>query len=109
MDPGELRQRGRLQAMTPTSDEGGGRAEDWADVATVWAAIEALGGSEQLRAMGVGVTEPHRVVIRYRAGVTSANQFIEEHPEGDRTHEITSVRDLDGHRAYLELLTEWKP
>lgn len=109
MEPGRLRHRGRLEQMTETTDQGGGRVEGWATVHNVRCDVEGLGGNEQLRAMSAGVTQPHRVTMRYRPGVTAAMRFVEEHPDGDRIHNITSVRDVEGRRAELELLTEWQP
>lgn len=106
MNPGRMRSRVTIQSRTRTDDEGGGHVEAWADDATVWAEVEAMGGTEQLRAMAVGVQQPHRIRMWYRAGLTPAARLIERHPDGDRVHDITSVRDPSGARQTLELLTE---
>lgn len=104
---GQLRHRVTLQSASTTRDDYGGRTPTWEDVATVWAEVEALRGTEQLRAMQVGLKQPHRIRMRYRAGVTGAMRAVHHHRDlGNVVHHITSVADPDGRRRDLELLTE---
>lgn len=78
MEPGRLRHRVSLQGVTRTDDGGGGYTEAWGDLATVWAAVEPLQGSEQIRAMQTEAAATHRVRMRYRAGVHAGQRVIHE-------------------------------
>lgn len=107
MNVGDLIHRGTLESLTRTPDGYGGHTEVWSATAgPLWCRVRALVGREGLQAMSLGMTQPHEVVLRYRSGVTPAMRFVEHAPDGDRTHEIRSVRDTDGKRTWLELLTE---
>lgn len=109
MNPGDMKDRGWIQSVVNTPDEGAGWVESWLPESgagvEMWARIEPMSGSEQLRAMEIGVTQPHRIVIRYRPGVTPKMRFVEIRSDGNRIHEITSVHELE-RRRYLELVTD---
>lgn len=102
MNPGRLRHRVTFQALTRTPDAGGGATETWTDVATVWAAVEPLAGTERLRAMQVSPTLSHRIRTRYRAGITTANRAVYDGREFD----ITAVIDPGERHRELQLLAE---
>lgn len=53
MNAGQLRHRVTIQQLTKVEDEGGGYAEVWTDVATVWAAIKPMRGNERYEAQQV--------------------------------------------------------
>lgn len=102
LDPGRLRHRVKLQSLTRTPDAGGGYTETMTDVATVWAQVEPLEGTEQLRAMQVSPTLSHRIRMRYKANVTPAMQAV----YNGRTFDITSVIDPGERHREIELLVE---
>lgn len=102
MNPGDLRHRVTLQTLTRTDDEGGGYTEAWANAATVWAAVEPLEGYERLRAMQVSPTLSHRIRMRYRAGVTSAQRIR----YAGRAFGISAVIDPGERHRELHLLCE---
>lgn len=67
MRAGQLRSRIQIQSVSRSDDGGGGGAETWSTVATVWARVEAITGSEAFRAMQVAAGMSHRVTIRGRS------------------------------------------
>jgi SPP1 family predicted phage head-tail adaptor len=93
INAGELRSRVTLQTLTRTRTAGGGYTDTATDIATVWARVRALQGSERQRAMQNGAVNPYEVQVRYRAGLNSTKRVIYHHPDGDRTLNIRSVYD----------------
>lgn len=102
MRAGELRERIEIQAATRTDEPGGGWTDTLATVAEVWAKVEPLQGDEQLQAMQVGLSAPHRFTIRYRSGVSAANVLRWR----DRRFDVRSVVDTDARRRELVILAD---
>lgn len=100
MNAGQLRHRVTIQQLTRVEDEGGGYEENWADVATVWAAIKPLQGNERYEAQQVQSTLTHKVTIRYRVGIKPQMRIMYQ----GRIFNIESVIDIDEHHRWLELL-----
>ncbi|MFQ5783607.1 MAG: phage head closure protein [Alphaproteobacteria bacterium] len=99
---GALRHRVALQSAVETADGGGGFGVAWSDVATVWAAIEPLKGTERLRAQRLENPVSHKVTIRYRGGVTAAMRL----KFGTRIFDIRAVINPRERNQRLELLCE---
>jgi SPP1 family predicted phage head-tail adaptor len=99
---GRLRHRIVLQSAGEAADGGGGFTVTWGDVATLWAAIEPLKGSERLRAQQLETPVTHRVTIRHRAGVTAKMRV----KFGSRAFNIRAVIDPQERGRTLELLCE---
>lgn len=93
IDAGQLRHRVTLQTLGRTRQAGGGYVEAPTTIATVWARVRALQGSERQRAMANGAANPFEVQIRYRAGLDSTKRAIYHHPDGDQVLNIRSVYD----------------
>ena len=100
MNAGQLRHRVTIQQLTRVEDEGGGYAEVWADVATVWAAIKPMRGNERYEAQQVQSTLTHKVTIRYRAGIKPQMRLL----YGNRVFNIEAVIDIEERHRWLELL-----
>jgi SPP1 family predicted phage head-tail adaptor len=75
---GGLRHRVRIEARpdAPLRDASGAEVESWAAVATVWAAVEPVGGREMLRNGQVQAENRYRVTIRHRGDVTPRHRLI---------------------------------
>lgn len=65
-----------IQAVTQTSDGQGGFTESWTTSATVWASIEPLKGWERMQAMQVQTPVTHKLVMRYRSGVSTGMRIL---------------------------------
>jgi len=100
MNAGKLRHRVTIQQLVATDDGYGGITETWQDVATVWAAVEPLRGTERYRAQQVQAELSHKVTIRYRPGIKPDMRL----KYGDRILEIEAVIDVEERHRWLELL-----
>lgn len=86
---GDLRYRVTIQRPIAGSDGQGGHPKSWADVATVWAAIDSLSGREYFYAQQIRAEATHRVTIRARDDVAENMRVIWE----DTALRIESVID----------------
>lgn len=102
MNPGLLRHLITLRAVTRTEDEGGGYTEAASDVATAWAAVEELAGSERLAELQTVMERPTRFTIRYRADVAGATEILHD----GRTFNVRSVADQTGRREWLVIVAD---
>ena len=99
---GRLRRRLTIQAESPSADGLGGQARAWTDVATVWARVVPLSGSEQLHGMQLEARISHRITIRHRADVTARHRLR----LGGRVFNIRAAVDREERGRWLELLCE---
>ena len=106
-----LRHRLVLQQEVRTPDESGGFTREWQDVAALWAEVIPLGGSESRQNMAskeffmagqLQAQVSHRVLLRYRDGVTTAMRLV----FGERVFNIRSVISPHEGREQLELLVQ---
>lgn len=95
---GELRDRVTLQRFTTTLDPKWGAAPGWEAVDALWASVTPIGSKETFAQQGVSTSITHRVVIRYRADVTTKHRLIYR---GSRKLDIVGVHDPDGRRREL--------
>ena len=99
---GELRKRVTIQAETPTTDNAGGYALGWTDVATVWADIRPLTGNEAFTAEHLEGLVTHRVTMRYVTGITTDMRVT----YNSRAFNIRAVLNTDERNQWTELLVE---
>lgn len=105
MDPvpfSEMRDRVTIQARTVTQGAAGAPALAWSDVATVWAKVEPLDGTEQQQAGRVAADMTHRVTVRYYAGLTPKHRLL----LGSRALNISSVSDVDNRRRQHTIMAK---
>jgi SPP1 family predicted phage head-tail adaptor len=73
---GRLRHRLTIEEAVTEDDGSGGFTTSWAEVATIWGAIEAITGREFTESDAIKAEASYRIVIRYRekylAGVSPA-------------------------------------
>ena len=104
MRAGELRHRVTIQAVTDGLGTAGGPTETWADVATVWAAVESVlnrvAATEYMEAQQVEAQALTRIRIRYRAGVTPKHRVL----WGTRVYNILAVNNVDERNIELHLM-----
>ncbi len=99
---GDMRQRVVLEAPARTSDGGGGADESWQAVATLWAAMKPLTGSERLESETLAGRVSHEIWIRYRSGLTPEMRFR----FGERLLDIRAVIDVEEQNRFLRCLVE---
>lgn len=78
MRAGQLRHRVTIQSLvggSPSRDSGGATEESWADLATVYAAVEPLRGRELIAAQQVVSEVSGTIRIRYRDDLTITSKM----------------------------------
>lgn len=73
---GALRQRVTLQSLSLTPDTGGGGSAGWTDVATVFAEITPLAGTERSQAERLVSNVSHRVMLRTGISVSAGQRLV---------------------------------
>lgn len=102
MNISQLRHRLTIQESIRTPDGGGGFATVWQDIAAepvVFAHIVQTSGDESLQQQQSTATAGYRITMRYRADITPAHRLT----DGAAVFNVTSLRDPDGMRAWLEI------
>ena len=100
--PGDLRHRLTLEELNRVADDGGGFTESWVAVATIFADVSPISGSERVEADRLTGSVTHDVVLRYRAGVVPAMRFR----DGTRIFQIIAVIDVEERRRWLKCWCE---
>lgn len=98
--PALLKDRVAIQSVTRVKDGQGGSTESWADGPTVWAQVTPLNGYERMRAMQLAAPVTHKLLIRYRAGLSTKNRLR----LGTRTFDIKEVIDLENRHAWMQVI-----
>jgi SPP1 family predicted phage head-tail adaptor len=101
MRSGKLRHRVILQNVQPVQDTTTGEVSDeWADVATVWAAVEPLSVREFTAAQAVQSKVTTMIIIRYRQGVDASMRILFD----DKIYNIEGIlADKKSGKEYLTL------
>ncbi len=99
---GDLRERLVLEQVARVGDGGGGAAESWLVVATLWAALMPLNGDEGLDGDALNGSVTHEIWLRYQAGVEPSMRLR----QGLRIFEIKSVIDVGERGRWLRALCE---
>jgi len=94
---GALRHHLTLEQMLRTPDAGGGAALSWVAVTTLWASVEAVGGSEREAADRADARTRYKIRLRYQSGVTAGMRFRQD----TRFFNIRTVQDEEGRRRWL--------
>ena len=101
-DPGWLRHRVVIEAPEATPDGTGGEAVTWQPLATVWALVEPVSGTERFVAGHLTGMVTHVVTMRFRGDVTGGMRFLYR----GRAYRVLVAYDPDERRRYLTLKTE---
>jgi len=101
-DAGTLRHRVTLQEPSDVPDGAGGFSRSWQDVASLRADIQPAGGTERLHGLQLQWRVTHRVILRYRTGVTTAMRLV----YNGRALNIRAVINRGEANAWLDVLAE---
>ncbi|MEI9932789.1 MAG: phage head closure protein [Rhizomicrobium sp.] len=102
---GSLNQRAMLLANTLTPDGGGGFSDDWEAFATVWIAVEPLGGTDTFGPDRLEARVRHRLTLRRRSDIAAGQRA----QIGARLFRIHAVLDAGPQSAMMTLLCEELP
>ncbi len=97
---GQLKRKISIQSATKVQDDFGEETETWATDATMWASIQSVSGGEGITGNQINPEVTHKIMMRYRAGVTPANRVL----YGTRVFDINVVRNIFEENRWLELL-----
>ncbi|MGV8996394.1 MAG: phage head closure protein [Parvibaculaceae bacterium] len=99
---GAMRERVAIETATRTSDGAGGEVVTWVPLATVWAEVQSLSGTEVTQAERAEARGQYNVTIRFRDDVTAAMRLVWR----GQALNIRNVRDGDGRRRSLIIRAE---
>jgi SPP1 family predicted phage head-tail adaptor len=105
MDIGKLNQRALLLANTLAPDGGGGFSDNWEAFASVWVAVEPIGGSDAFGPDRLEARVRHRLTLRRRSDVAPGQRA----QVGSRLFRIHTVLDEGPQAALMILLCEELP
>lgn len=90
MNPGLLRHQITIETLSRQVDAGGGNANAWVAVATIWAQIEPTSASERDHGQLLEASISHRMTIRYIGSISPRERIR----YGTRLLRIHGVRTL---------------
>ena len=93
----KLRHRVTIQRSTPTYDGEGGYVDAWADVATVWAAVDPIRAQQLGDYASTGVEATHIIQMRAEADVLERDQLV----FGSRVFEVLTIENIQERGVYL--------
>lgn len=97
-----LKRRLTLQQEIRTDDGQGGYTRSWKDVASLWAEIMPVKGVEQLAAGKLESPVTHKIMLRYRDGITAGQRLCFE----GRAFNIHAVLNTQESDEILQVLAE---
>ncbi len=96
---GSLRNPITVQRQSAQSDGMGGQAIQWDDLFSTRAQVKPLSGREALQAMQLQATITHRIYIRFRADLTTADRIL----LAGQPLQIRSILNMEMRSQWLEL------
>lgn len=103
MRAGQLNRRVTIQKMGPSRDEiGQPIPADWQDVASVWAHIKHLSGSETIKASAEVSAVRASIRIRYRTGLDAGMRVL----HGETVYQVKAVLPDEARRDHVDLVCE---
>ena len=102
---GSLNQRALLFANTLTPDGGGGFSDNWESFASVWVAVEPIGGSDAFGPDRLEARVRHKLTLRRRTDMAAGQRA----QIGARLFRIHTVIDEGPQAALMTLLCEELP
>lgn len=99
---GLMRERIDLQAPTDVRSLTGEATLSWATTATVWADVQGLSTRDLLQAQQANVIATHRMIIRFRDGVTNQYRVVWR----GKTMEVASVTEHENRSKMVLLVRE---
>ncbi len=101
-NPGRLDRRIVIEQSTPAQDSSGQPVESWAELATVWAEVVPVGGSEIFQAKQFGAETVKKFRIRWRGDVTAKMRVVYD----SANYDIADVaEDRRFERRQFEIIT----
>lgn len=93
-----------LQEPNTSADAVGGFTRTWDDVATLWAEITPISGSQRFAYEQQISRQRVRITLRYRSGVTTQMRLVET--ASNRIFDIKSVINIREEDTLIEILAD---
>lgn len=103
---GRMRDRVKVQAASEAADAAGQPQQTWADVATVWAEVVAVAGTEFVSDDRVTAAATFKVTVRKSAAteaVTPKNRLLVA-TQSNRVLNVVSALPVDGRPEFVAIL-----
>lgn len=97
IDPGAFRSQMSLQRAMAVPDGAGGHAQEWEEIAVLFALIEPAGAATRFGAGRQHPTVTHRITFRFREDAGSGMRLVKQ----ARIFSIVDLRDPDETGRYL--------
>ena len=107
INPASLKRRLLFQSLPAVPDASGDAgATNWVDGVTIWGSVMPVSAGEIRAGLSAQHEISHRIIIRYRTGITSGMRA----KLGTRVFDLTGVRDIEDRQEFLEITAlEGKP
>lgn len=92
--PSKLNRKVDLYRLEKTSTPTGGFVESWVKVASLWAAIKNMSGTELVHADQLGATSYSDFTIRYRSNINEMMKFVYRGTDYQIRH-INNIEEAD--------------
>lgn len=100
LDAGRFNRQLTIENQVEVSDGLGGYTKTYEANDAVWAHVCPIGSVIKSEADNQFSEITHKILMRFRAGITTTTRFI----TGTRRFDVETVRDPDESRRYLECL-----
>ncbi len=101
---GQMRDRIQIHAPTHSTAANGEKTLAWTLVATVWATVEEVAGSESVAERQTQAEVISRITVRYRSDINAKCRVTFD----GKISNIESALNIDGKKRFLELLCRRK-
>ena len=103
---GELDRQVRLRVRSDKAkSDGPGIESEYDYTAKSWAKVQSVGSAVYSGSVQSGVTVTHRVIMRFRRGITDAHEVVETFEGVETIYRVRRVSDL-GNRRFSVLEVE---
>ncbi len=103
---GQLRHRVTLQQKQRVLNAKGVAESTWETVAKIWANVETLSEDETVQARAMYGSATHRILIRYRKGVTNQWRIQWEDEGATRTLSIRGAVDRENLKKWIWIIAD---
>jgi len=93
MQAGDLRQRIQIKSKTVVRNATGEEIPTYTTLATLWAKVDVIGGSETISQQQAAANVTHTVTIRYYPDLIPTMIVVWKRGDGDRTLIVHSITE----------------
>lgn len=103
---GELTRRVIIRRRTDAPFADAELVPEFPEQRKTWAKVEPVGGVVYAAGVQAESLVTHRVIVRYRHGITEAHEVVERHAGADTVYRVRRSYDLNGARRFTVIEVE---